>query len=239
MSVFKTIHKTRLNAEAVEQILALLSDGVFKIGDKLPSEREMAASMGISRPALREALAALEIVGVIESKPGSGTYIRSDGLVADRVLAASLILLEEEAPFYVMEARRLFEPMAAALAAVRARPEDLAELEKILNELDERISRREMIQTCIRNFHVAMAEASHNPVVVWTVQFLSDSWFNEDTAWQEVKLRGLNVLDIRLSIQRALHEIYDCIAKGDAYGARTAMERNFDIGEISSDPFSS
>ena len=72
---FEKVRPRKVSAIAAEQIVAAIKRGVFQVGSKLPSEFELAEQMGVSRPSIREALSALQAVGLIESKPGSGNYI--------------------------------------------------------------------------------------------------------------------------------------------------------------------
>lgn len=229
MKVFSELQRTSLTGQAVEQILSLIEQGVLNSGDKLPSEREMAASMGISRPSLREAIAALSIVGVLESRPGSGTYVASTVPLDEGTLSLSLNVLEEETPFQIMEARAHFEPESAALAALRARPEDLAELRDLLTVMEELMEQDEWPQAYDRDFHVSVARASQNTAMHRTIEFLCDAWFNvKSTHWKNVKLSGLDEPERRDFIRQSHREIYKCIENGDSEGARRSMKKHFE-----------
>ena len=228
--IFAELEKTSLSAQAINQITALLRTEKLKVGDRLPPERELAASMGVSRPSLREALAALEVLGAIETRPGSGRYVRSTELPGRQVVLDGLDLLEKETPFQVYEAREIFEPEAAALAAERAAPEDLALLDSIVTKMGQADLAHHQGEGSVAleyDFHVAVARASHNPVILAIIRSLCGTWWHQESPWKEVKLRDFrssDVLAFNLMIKR---RIYDCIATGDADGARSAMKWHF------------
>src|SRR5690606_7409542 len=103
-------------------------------GDRLPSERDLADQLQVSRASLREALRALEIAGIVAAKQGGGTYIREvfdDGILSplSMVLDASTDLVGD-----LWEVRSIFEPAIASRAAIRAQPDDIASLEKIVEQ---------------------------------------------------------------------------------------------------------
>lgn len=110
----------------------LISEGTLAPGGRLPAERELAASFGVSRGSLRQALKVLEIMGVISQRVGDGTYLNSG---AEAILGEPmefLILLDGISFYELMEARLIVEPELAAQAAMRATPEDVAEIRREL-----------------------------------------------------------------------------------------------------------
>ena len=228
--IFAELDKNSLSAQAVDQIVTLLRTKKLKVGDKLPPERELAASMGVSRPSLREALAALEVLGAIETRPGSGRYVRNTELQGQQVLLEGLDLLEKETPYQIYETRELFEPEAAALATERATPEDLERLDSILARMEQVDPNSDQGEDSARveyDYHVAVARASHNPVILAITRSLCGTWWHRESPLREVKLRDFRsreVLDFNLMIKR---RIRDCIAAGDADGARSAMKWHF------------
>jgi GntR family transcriptional repressor for pyruvate dehydrogenase complex len=114
---FQKIATKRKSVRVAEQITEAIRKNVYNTGDRLPPERLIAEQMGVSRPSVREALSALQIAGVLESRAGDGTYVVSR---ADRQDAGILLLEEEESPVEALEARRVIE-RAIAQAAARDR----------------------------------------------------------------------------------------------------------------------
>src|ERR687891_891705 len=108
------IKSTRIYEEIVRQIRQMISEGRLKSGDQLPPERDLAEKFVVSRTSVREALRALESVGLIEIRPGEGTFVREVSVDA-LVEPLALVLLSQRAMIEeLFEARRLLEPAIAA-----------------------------------------------------------------------------------------------------------------------------
>src|SRR5215475_10006899 len=126
------VRKTRVYHEIVDQIKDLISKGRIKPGDRLPPERELAELFKASRNSVRDAIRVLEQMGLIESRQGDGTYVRS---VSPEELAEplALMLLQSRTQMRELwEVRRVLEPALAEFAASRITDEELDELETIL-----------------------------------------------------------------------------------------------------------
>lgn len=160
--MFNSIKITRVSDEVISQIHQLLLDEKLKKGDRLLPEREMAKELGVSRPALREALSALESTGVIERRKGGGCYVRrfsSNDLITNIVSSKS----DEQLFMDILEVREVIESKAVELAIERATEQDL-------QRIDEAIKRMESpgtgsgIEADI-HFHLLIAAASHNEII--------------------------------------------------------------------------
>src|SRR6267142_105801 len=117
------IKSTRIYEEIVRQVKQLIAEGRFKSGDRLPPERELAEKFVVSRTSVREALRALESLGLIDIRPGEGTFVREVSIDALVGPLALLMTSQREAIGELFEARRVLEPAIAALAASRATPD--------------------------------------------------------------------------------------------------------------------
>ena len=160
--MFNKISPRKISDEIIEQFKGLLSSGELKPGDELPSERELAESIGVSRPPLREALNALQAIGLIEIRPRSKIIVKS--LVEKSVQDPISLLIEEDIDklFELLEIRRAMENWAAYKAAERANKEDIQKLEKILEkDLDDLKQNRDNAKIDA-DFHVTIALATHN-----------------------------------------------------------------------------
>src|SRR5438132_10883587 len=135
------IKSTRIYEEIVRQIKGLISEGRLKSGDQLPAERDLAEKFLVRRTSVREALRALESVGLIEIRPGEGTFVREISVDALVEPLALVMLSQREALGELFEARRLIEPAIAELAATRATPEEIQEMERILEEQAKEVGR--------------------------------------------------------------------------------------------------
>jgi GntR family transcriptional regulator, transcriptional repressor for pyruvate dehydrogenase complex len=157
---------------AVEQIAERIRLGDLAEGDRLPSERDLAAAMQISRATVREAVRVLVDAGVLTVRPGSagGIFVASDYVPIDLLRSKSELRLGEVAG--VLEARRLLEPRVAQLAAVNAREDDLARLQEIIDEQKALLAEGNVIARMDRflqldtQFHLCIARATGNTTVV-------------------------------------------------------------------------
>src|SRR5581483_4288562 len=127
---------------------------------------------GVSRSSMREALTALEVMGIIDSKPGSGNYV-AQALPGPLVEVEYAGLIAEGGTIEIMEARRLFEPGVAALAAERRTSADLAKLRACINDMAKLISGRVDYWEPDWGFHRALALATLNPMVAAVTDLLS------------------------------------------------------------------
>ena len=114
------VKSTRIYEEIVRQIKAMIAEGRLKSGDQLPPERDLAEKFLVSRTSVREALRALESLGLIEIRPGEGTFVREVSVESLIQPLALVMASQREAMSELFEARRLLEPLIAGLAATRA-----------------------------------------------------------------------------------------------------------------------
>src|ERR671926_1375446 len=138
--VLEPVKRSRIYEHIVDQIRALIREGRWTPGDQIPPERELAERFRVSRTSVREALRALEMQGVIESRQGGGTFVRTADTEALVPPLAAAILRGQRELAEVLEVRELIEPGIARLAATRATPEHVSELEQILERQRECIA---------------------------------------------------------------------------------------------------
>jgi GntR family transcriptional repressor for pyruvate dehydrogenase complex len=172
MRSFEPVATRRTFEEAVEQIAEKVKSGDLHVGDRLPSERDLAAQMRISRPTLREAVKVLVEAGVLEVRRGQAGGI----FVASEVVPRALLHTRQEIRFSevagVLEARRLLEPRVAQLAAVHASEEDFAamartiERQRELASSDDFLRNEDLFLQLDLKFHLAMARATRNATIV-------------------------------------------------------------------------
>ena len=174
--LIQPVRPTKVSAQVAEQIIRLIREGVFKVGERLPSEKELAELMGVSRASVREALAALEAVGIVEARVGRGNFVRRSPTAAEET--EPLVVLESEAGcLEIIEARGAFDPMVAALAAKHATDEDIASLEGIYREMlpTARANDFDRYFSLDKEFHCALAEATHNRLIVAVMKLLVET----------------------------------------------------------------
>jgi len=168
------IRSTRIYEEIVRQIKAMISEGRLTSGDRLPPERDLAEKFVVSRTSVREALRALESLGLVEIRPGEGTFVREVSVEALIEPLALVMLSQRAAVGELFEARRLLEPAIAALAARRATPDEVQEMERILEAQAREIAAGRTGVTEDAHFHAAIATAAHNRAIVRVVHAIMD-----------------------------------------------------------------
>jgi len=179
---------TRVARWVLEQIRARR----YPEGAKLPSEREIAQLLGVSRPPVREALSALQIAGVVEIRPGDGTYVKSAAPVPETVDTTLSVLEETESPFEVMQVRRILEEGGIRLAIEGATEEDIARLQGILEELEDALERGDLEAyfPANRRFHLTLASATQNSLLHRLLEHLMN--YEGTKLWREAIQRYLS-----------------------------------------------
>jgi GntR family transcriptional regulator, transcriptional repressor for pyruvate dehydrogenase complex len=163
---------TTLTAATFERLVKLILSGQWPEGARIPPERELCQQLGIARASLREAVKALELIGVLESRVGDGTFVcpRSEFLSRPLLWAITGTDLNELQD--IVEARRIIEEDIAGLAAERASEEELLKIEASVEALRVALPDPDACLAADLRFHIAIAEAAHNQVLLNSVQLL-------------------------------------------------------------------
>lgn len=163
----------RLYITIARRLQQAIEAGVYPVGSRLPAERELSETMGVSRPVIREALIVLELKGLILVRPAGGT------VVAPRETAPVPAAHQPDAgPFEVTEARRLLESEVAALAASMITDAQLAELEETVAMMENPALDQSARERADRAFHMGLARVADNDVLVSLVESLWDMRYN-------------------------------------------------------------
>jgi GntR family transcriptional repressor for pyruvate dehydrogenase complex len=198
----------------------------LKPGDKLPSERELAEMLGVSRSSIRDAIRGLELAGLVEPRQGAGTIVReiSTGSVVNPF--ASALERKKELVSELLDFRKMLEPPLAARAATHASVEEISEMEEILRRQEEKQRAGEAAVAEDAEFHYSVALASDNSVVIKVLDILMD--LLRDTRERSLQVEGRG--------QRSLaghRRILAAIKSHDAEAAKAAMRRHIeDVEEI-------
>lgn len=222
ISKFQVVPHRRLTEEIADQIERLILNNELSVGDALPPERELAAQLKVSRNILREAVSTLTQKGLLEVRPGSGTYVVQPTFEFLRDTLDFLIRFNTSALIELAEARRSIEVEIAGLAAERAKPEDIERIMTHLKEMEEASYQPEAYVEADIRFHAALAQAASNQIL----QLLLDSIRgtmreaihllvkNHPTAWQEA--------------MKYHRQIADAIQQHAPAAARLAMRNHLD-----------
>jgi GntR family transcriptional regulator, transcriptional repressor for pyruvate dehydrogenase complex len=165
--MYKIVQTSRLYEQIVRQIQDSIHNGDLKEGDQLPAERELAQQFGVSRTAVREAVKTLHEKGLVEAYPGRGTFVTSGTsntfkLTLDRMMRSG----PPERAVHLTEVREILEPEIAALAAQRADEEMLSAMREAISVMDVARSDAEAFIEGDLDFHLALAEAAANPLIL-------------------------------------------------------------------------
>ncbi len=197
-----------------DQILRMIDAGHYRVGSKLPSERTITEQMGVSRPSLREAISALQIVGILESRPGDGTYVSNPTATEELMRRAVTVLEECDSPFESMQARKALEIGAVRIAITVASDADLNALKAAWDEkcLRGRQGNLEEYLRYGKEFHLAIARATKNRTIEAIMEKLLDMtiqplWINMRREYflkdpSRIEL----MLDIHDRIMRAIND---------------------------------
>lgn len=217
LSKIKEVNVVKPSDHVVRQFRELITNGDLTPGDVLPSERELASSFGIGRGYIREAIKTLELYGIVKSVPGVGTIIGDLGVSCMNEFLNNLVRFGVHDYVELVEVRKLIEPFTAQKAALNATDEELAKIKNILDMIDEEIAggRTNLQLEC--NFHLEIAKASHNRILINTISAILPGL-----------LQLLDELDLardnRIGKSNVEHHlVYEALAKRDPEAAEKAM----------------
>ena len=211
------VKSTRIYEEIVRQIKSMIAEGRLKSGDQLPPERDLAEKFLVSRTSVREALRALESVGLIEIRPGEGTFVREVSVEALVEPLALVLLAQREMIGELFEARRLLEPVIAGLAARRATREEVQEMERILDEQAKEIAAGNTGLAQDAAFHAAIATAAHNRAITRIVHAVMD-------LLAQSREEAISTPGRPTRSHEDHRRVLDAIRGGDAAAAEKAMQ---------------
>ena len=214
----KSVRPERKYERVVNAIRDSISRGELAYGDALPPERSMIDQFGVSRSSLREAFSVLELLGLIESKPGHGRFVRSPQAFQKE---PGDFPLEGSAILELMEARRVLDPAIASEAARRASPSDMTKMRRVLTHTREALEDVASRARSDFDFHLAMAEATRNFIFVNIVRME----FNLIMATHE---RIYGALEDKGAFVSEHDELYEAITMRDSERASGAASRHID-----------
>lgn len=218
----EAIEPQRLYRQISDQLRKLIVDGEFQVGSRLPSERDLALQLGVSRPSLREALIALEVEGHIEVHMGSGIYVRRPSTLGE----SEIDLSTEEGPLELIRAREMIEGEVAQAAATNASEAQIEAIEQAFQAMIDDTEGGINPLQADRLFHIRVAEATGNSVLVGLVTQLFDArlgpLFKRLHSHFDSKVVWLEAIDEHARVMQALRA-------RDPVAARAAMRRHMDI----------
>lgn len=175
MDSFVPVKTPRVTELIISQIRTAILDGTIRPGERLPAERELVNRFNASRIAIREALKALEASGLVSIRPGSGVFVANADATKMSESLYSILRIHNISLNEVTEARLIFEPHVARLAAERITQQDLARLEKNIEETVAVVASGAPATAENIEFHALLAEATHNTVIAMTMKTMLES----------------------------------------------------------------
>jgi GntR family transcriptional repressor for pyruvate dehydrogenase complex len=214
---FEIVRRQKVYEAVAEQIERLILRKL-QPGDKLPSERELAENLQVSRGSIRDAIRSLELMGMLEPRQGAGTIVRET--TADSLKPfADALKQRKEMVTDLLDFREMLEPPLAARAAKNVNLEQIQGLKEILQRQEQKMAAGEPAITEDAEFHYTIALASRNTVVLKVIDLVMD--LLRDTRQRALQVAG------RPETSLAGHRrILDAIARHDPEAAHAAMRRH-------------
>jgi GntR family transcriptional regulator, transcriptional repressor for pyruvate dehydrogenase complex len=222
---FEIVRRNRVYEEVAKQIERLILKKL-QPGDKLPSERELAEMLRVSRGSIRDAIRGLELLGLVEPRQGTGTIVRE--ISADSVVNpfANALKRRKELVSELLDFRKMLEPPLAARAATHASVEEVTEMEEILRRQEEKQRQGDAAVAEDTEFHYSVALASDNSVVLKVIDILMD-------LLRDTRARSLQVEGRPQKSLSGHRRILAAIKRHDGEAAKAAMRRHLeDVEEI-------
>lgn len=215
------VKTTKIYEMVMEQIKDIVKKGELKSGDKLPSERDLSEKLEVSRASVREALKALQMLGLIETKHGEGNFITAN--FENNLLEplSIVFLLIGSKSKDIVELRKIIEPETAALAAKNITKEQLIELKEIMDELRDTTD-EEKSASLDKKFHYKIAQASGNPLIS-TIMLSVSSLIEKNI--EKSKVHAIN----RNFVEKQHEEIYRALQTKNDTEAAIAIKKHLEL----------
>ncbi|MFV0352526.1 MAG: FadR/GntR family transcriptional regulator [Oscillospiraceae bacterium] len=222
------VKKRKVYEDIVDQFSRKIESGELKSGDKLPTERELTEVMGVSRTSIREALRAMELIGMVESRVGDGTYVKS--LRLDRAFSNVVGAFHADMSFILdmFEVRMLLETYTIRMAAKSRTEEHLLALEDTLEKIKKDIERGDKVLVNDNRFHRIIAEAAGNRALL-SILTLCAELFDSSI---ELANAQVNSYDIYYEHQKMLEAIKDQDAAFAARLMKSHLRRAYQRAKV-------
>lgn len=176
---YKRIKPKKIYEEVTETILTMIKEGQIKPGEKLVSVEQLAENFQVGRSAIREALSALQAMGLVEMRQGEGTFVRQFDASLISLSLRSAVLMDKQDIQHLLEVRKILEAGAVIAAAEKRTEADLQKMKNVLLSMkDPHSEQDEWGENADLAFHLAIAGASHNPLLINLMRNVSE-WMIE------------------------------------------------------------
>jgi GntR family transcriptional regulator, transcriptional repressor for pyruvate dehydrogenase complex len=228
---FTPIKQQKVYNQICEQFIDLVERGEFKPGMKLPSERELARHLGVSRASLREALTVLQMMGMVETISGQGTFVSDK----PKTFIKNYLLNAGESPFLILQARKTIEPAIGALAATQCSEAGLQKLNEILGMIDSDHSKSQVLGDAFsegdRGFHLEIARITENPILI-TMQEMIHSLMGQELWLALMRRTSLSTPGRWQEAHNEHHGIFEAIQGRESHAAASRIKAHLVRVEI-------
>lgn len=211
--------------QVIQEIKKKIKNGELKKGDKLPSERELAESLSVSRTSVREAIRALEVIGLVESKHGAGNYIRTSFEDSLFEPLSVMFMLQESSPRETFDLRETLELQCAKLAAKNIEKEELELLTAILDRMYIANTDEENLRLDVK-FHYLIVKSSRNVLLINIIQVISQIM---DEFIEKSRSKILTQQKSREGLLKMHENLVRALKSGDEDVVYKAMKEHFEV----------
>ncbi|WP_223595107.1 FadR/GntR family transcriptional regulator [Neobacillus bataviensis] len=223
---YKKIKPKKIYEEVAEAIYEMIRTGELKPGDKLDSVQQLAENFQVGRSAIREALTSLRAMGLIEMKQGEGTYIKEFETDQITFPLSTAILMNKDDITHLLEVRKIIEVGTAGAAAKKRTDHHLKNMVSALKDMSEAQGNEELGEKADLQFHLAIAEASQNPLLLSLMNHVSDLMGETMKETRRVWLYSKQTTLERLYEEHVA--IYEAIRDENEDGAKQSMFKHLE-----------
>ncbi len=214
------IRQQKVYLQIVKQFIELIEKGEFSAGMQLPPERELARRLGVSRASLREALTVLQMMGLVETVAGQGTFLTGKSAASVKYSLDSISV--GESPFVIIQARKTVEPSIASFAALHRSEASLKKITEILDWVESDHSKDRILGNIFsegdRQFHLEIAKATENPILI-SIQEIFHSLMGQDLWLTMMRHTSFATIGRWEEAYQEHHMILEAIRQHDARAA--------------------
>jgi GntR family transcriptional repressor for pyruvate dehydrogenase complex len=217
--MIRNVERTSIYEEVVKQIIYMIKSGNWKPGQMIPGEMDLSKQFNVSRNSMREALKALQLTGILESKAGKGTFLTDDCIQNINRMDLLDNLKKNSSILELFEARLIIEPQLAYFAAERANEEEIKKLRQIIEKFDKDIENNAYTIEGGYEFHKFIAGMSKNGILCNFLNSITD-----ELKAQRFMLVHEYLNDTEILLEQGEHKmLYKAIKEGDSEQARKIM----------------
>lgn len=221
---YEKIQSKKIYEEIADAIEKLIINGALQPGDRLDSVEKLASNYAVSRSAIREALSALRAKGLLDIRQGEGTFVRHFDATQINFPITQAILMKKEDITHLLEMRQIIEVGAAGSAAIHRTPEDIEALKRSLDSMEKTLQAVGFGEEQDLAFHAALANASHNPLLVTFLNQVSELML--ETIRETRKLYLYTKKETMETLYEEHLKIFEAIVAKDVAGAQLAMQQH-------------